>query len=115
MPSQRRSGRRTRAAELVDLGHHEFRRLDGGHAVEVGHLVEGALERALGGRTVVADHQVDQRVVQQLHVPERIDQPADVVIGVLHESGIHLHLTLEDRLQGGVHVVPCRDLRNGAG
>ena len=81
-----------------------------GHAVEVRHLVEGALERALGRRAVVADDQVDQRVVEDVHVLERIDQPADVMVGVLHERGVDLHLALEHRLELRIHVVPGRDL-----
>ena len=32
-----------RPAELVEPGHQELRRLEGGHAVEVEHLVEGAV------------------------------------------------------------------------
>ena len=98
------------AAELIQLGHHEFRRLDRGHAVEVGHLVEGALERALRRSAVVADDEVDQRVVEHAHLLERIDQPADVMVGVLHERGIHLHLALQRRLELGIHVIPGRDL-----
>ena len=99
------------AAELVELGHHELGRLERGHAVEVGHLVERALQRALGRGAVVADDEVDQRVVEHLQVLERIDQPADVMVGVLHERGVHLHLALEHRLELGIHVVPGRDLR----
>ncbi len=97
------------SAELIELGHHEFRRLDGGHAVEVGHLVEGALERALGRRAVVADDEVDERVVEHA-LSERIDQPADVMVGVLHERGVHLHLALQHGLELGIHLIPGRDL-----
>ena len=98
------------AAELVELGHHELGRLERGHAVEVGHLVEGALERALGRCAVVADDQIDQRVVEDFHVLERVEQPPDVMVGVLHERGVHFHLALEHRLELGIHVVPGRDL-----
>ena len=59
------------AAELVELGHQEFGGLEVGHAVEVGHLVERALQRALGRCAVVADDDVDERVVQ--YRSERID------------------------------------------
>ena len=55
-----------RPAELVDPRHQEFRRLERGGAVEVDHLVVGAVERALGRRAVVADDVVDQRVVEQV-------------------------------------------------
>ena len=85
------------AAELIELGHQELGGLDVGHAVEVGHLVERALQRALRRRAVVADDEVDQRVVE--HRSERIEQPADVMVGVLHERGVHLHLALQRRLE----------------
>ena len=48
---------------------HEVRRFDLGHAVEVRHLVEGALERAFGRRAVVADDQIDQGVVEDAPCP----------------------------------------------
>ena len=81
-----------------------------GHAVEVGHLVEGALQRAFGRRAVVADDQVDQRVVEDRRCPERVEHPADVMVGVLHERGVDFHLALERRLELGIHLVPRRDL-----
>ena len=34
-----------------------------------------------------------------LHVLERIEHPSDVVVGVLHEGGVHFHLALEHRLR----------------
>ena len=37
-------------------------------------------------------------------------EPADVVVGVLHEAGVDLHLAGEDRLEVVGHVVPRRDL-----
>ena len=67
-------------------------------------------ERALGGGAVVADDRVDQRVVEDLQVSERVEEPADVMIGVLHEPGVDLHLPGEDRLEVVGHVVPGRDL-----
>ncbi len=100
---------RARRAELVHLGDHELRGLQGGHPVEVGHLVERPVERALGGGAVVADDVVDDRVVEDLEVLEGVDQPADVVIGVLQEPGVHLHLPGQHRLQLVGHVVPRRD------
>ncbi len=80
-----------------------------GHAVEVGHLVEGAVHGALGRRAVVADDVVDDRVVEDLEVLEGVDDPAHVVVGVLEEPGVHLHLALEHRLELVGHVVPRRD------
>ena len=44
------------------------------------------VRRALGGGAVVADDVVDERVVEDLEVGERVDQPADVVVGVLEEA-----------------------------
>ena len=40
----------------------------------------------------------------------RVDQPADVVVGVLEEPGVHLHLPRQHRLELVGHVVPGRDL-----
>ena len=59
------------AAELIELGHQELGGLNFGHAVEVGHLVERAVQRAFGRRAVVADDEVDQRVVK--YGSERIE------------------------------------------
>ena len=81
-----------RRAELVHLAHQELGRLERGHAVEVGHLVERAVQRAFGRRAVVADDVVDDRVVEDAEVVDGIDQPSDVVVGVLEEPGVHLHL-----------------------
>ena len=50
------------------------------------------LQRAFGRRAVVAEDVVDQRVVEDLQLFERIDQTADVVIGVFEEAGIDFHL-----------------------
>ena len=91
------------AAELVELGHQEFGCLEVGHAVEVGHLVERALQRALRRSAVIADDDVDQRVVQYRF--ERIDQPADVMVGVLQKCCVHLHLAFQRRLE---LQDPCR-------
>ena len=79
-------------------------------AVEDDELVEAAVRRALGRGAVVADDHVDQRVVEDLEVGERVDQPADVVVGVLQEAGVDLHLAREDRLQVVRRLVPGRDL-----
>ncbi len=48
---------------------------------------------------------VDQRVVEHAEILERIDQPADVMVGVLEEAGVDLHLALEHRLE---RRDPCR-------
>ena len=80
------------------------------HPVEVRHLVEGAVEGPLSGRTVVADDVVDDRVVEDSEVVDGVDQPADVMVDVLEEPGVHLHLTLQYRLEIVGHVIPCGDL-----
>ena len=69
-PSRPSSGCRSRRPELVHLADHELGRLEGGHAVEVGHLVEGAVHGAFGRRAVVADDVVDDRVVEDAEVVE---------------------------------------------
>ncbi len=99
-----------RPAELVEPGHEEFRRLEGGHAVEVDHLVERAVQRALGRRAVVADDVVDERVVEDVELLQPVEQAADVVVGVLQEAGVDFHLPAQHRLERLRHVVPRRDL-----
>ena len=61
-------------------------RFEGAQAVERNHFVEGALRRAFGRRAVVADDVIDQRIVERLDLFERVDQPADVIIGELEEK-----------------------------
>jgi hypothetical protein len=41
---------------------------------------------------------------------ERVDQPPDVVVGVLEEAGVDLHLAREHRLELVGHVLPGWDL-----
>ena len=78
--------------------HQELGGLKRGGAVEVDHLVVRAVQRAFGGRAVVADDVVDQRVVEQVELLQRINQPTDMVIGVLHEPGVNFHLADEARV-----------------
>ena len=47
--------------------------------------------------------------VEDLEIVHGVDQPADVVVGVLEEPGVHLHLAGEHRLELVGHVVPRRD------
>ena len=96
-----------RGAEVVDLGQQELGGLDARHAVERGHLVEAAVERALGRGAVVADDVVDQRVVEDAEVVDRVDDPADLVVGLLEEAGVDLHLSGQHRLEVVRHVVPA--------
>ena len=99
-----------RPAELVEPRHQEFGRLDGGRPVEVDHLVERAVERALGRRAVVADDVIDQRVVEQVELFQSVQQASDVVVGVLQESRVDFHLAAQHRLESFRHLVPRRDL-----
>ena len=101
---------RLRGSELVDPGGHELRRLQGGCTVEGHHLVERPVQGPLGRGAVVADDHVDERVVEDLQLGEGVDQPADVVVGVLEEPRVDLHLPRQHRLQLVGHVVPGRDL-----
>ena len=101
---------RVRAAEVVEPLDHELRRLQRGGAVEVDHLVVGAVQRALGRGAVVADDVVDERVLEDAEVLEGVEQPADVVVGELEEARVDLHLAAQHRLQLLRHVVPGRDL-----
>ena len=86
-----------RGAEVVDPGDHELGGLQLGGAVEVDQLVEAAVQVALGRGAVVADDHVDQRVVEDLELGQRVDQPPDVVVGVLEEPGVDLHLAGQHR------------------
>ena len=43
-------------------------------------------------------------------VVDHIDQPADVIIDVLQEAGVHLHLPRQHRLELIGHVIPRRNL-----
>ena len=99
-----------RAAEEVDLRREELGGLESAHPVEDGDLVEAAVRRALSRRAVVADDQVDQRVVEDLQILERVDEPAEMVVDVLEEGRIDLHLAGEDRPHVLRRLVPRRDL-----
>ena len=74
---------RSRRAEVVDVLGHELRRLEFVGAIEHDHLVEGASERALRRRAVVTDQAEDQGVVEDTERLERVEQTADVVVGVV--------------------------------
>ncbi|CKT39685.1 Uncharacterised protein [Mycobacterium tuberculosis] len=81
-----------RPAELVEPVGHEPRRLDVGQAVEVQHLVVGAVDRALGRGAVVVDDVEHQRVVEHTEALQAVDEPADVVVGVFQKARVDLHL-----------------------
>ena len=64
---------------------------------------------AFGARPVVADDVEDERVVQLAEVFDGLDQPADLVVGVLAEPGEHFHLAGEELLLVGGQLVPVLD------
>ena len=72
-------------------------------------LVERTGDGSLHARAVVAPDPDDQRVVELAEFLDRIDHPADVVVGILGVPGVHLHLAGVERLQPVGHVVPCRE------
>ena len=98
-----------RSTEEVDLRLQELGSLERAHAVEDRHLVEAAVRRALGRRAVVADDQVDERVVEDLQILERVDEPAEMVVGVLEKRRVDFHLTGEDRPHVLRGLVPGRN------
>ena len=100
-----------RPAQLVQSRDEEFGRFERFGTVEVDHLVEGAAERALGRCAVVTDDVEHQRIVQQPQLLDRVEQPAHVVVHVLHVPGVHLHLPAQDGLEILRHRVPRGDLR----
>ncbi len=109
-----------RAPQFVDAFHQEFGSLQSGGAVEVDHFVVGAVQGALRGRAVIPDDVINQRVVENAEPLNGIHQTAEMVIGVLHEPGVHLHLPDEHGLQFGRHfiprwdfLVPCREFGIG--
>lgn len=97
-------------AELLDPLGHELGRLDVGRSVERDHPVERAHQPALGRATVIAGDVDDQRVVEDLETPERVDDTPDLIIGVLHVAGVDLHLPRQHRLEIIRHVLPPWDL-----
>ena len=99
-----------RGAEVIDLGQQELGRLDVGHTVQRGHLVEATLRRALGRRAVVAEDVVDQRVVESPQVVDRINEATHFMVGLLEEAGVDLHLAGQHRLQLRRHVIPAGNL-----
>ncbi len=83
--------------------------------VEHRHFVEAALRRAFGGRAVVAEDVIDQRVVEDAEILDRIEQPADVMIGVLEKACVDLHLARENWLELRGHVVVGGDFLGSFG
>ena len=96
-----------RAAQLVDLREVLLEALR--HLVEEEHLVEGSGDAALGRGAVVGDHH-DQRVVELADLLERVEDAAEVVVGMGDEAGVDLHHPgVEAPLVVGQRV-PLRDI-----
>ena len=81
-------------------------------------LVEGAGERSLQARAVVPEDVDDERVVELAHLLDRVEQAADVPVGVLLEAGVDLHLprvqlllAVRERVPGGERVRSRREHR----
>jgi hypothetical protein len=72
-------------------------------------LAEGAARAALTRGAVVAQEVEEQRVVEDIHLLERVDEPAHLDVGVLGEAGVGLHEARRDPLLGLVELVPVRD------
>ena len=76
----------------VPLGQLQLHLVGERDAVLHRHLVERAGERALHAGAVVAPDPDDQRVVELAQLLDGVDDPADVVVGVLRVAGVDLHL-----------------------
>ena len=72
-------------------------------------LAERPPRPALAGGAVVPEQVEDQRVVEHAHLVQRVDQPADLDVGVLGEPRVRLHEPRGDPLLGLVELVPVRD------
>jgi hypothetical protein len=67
---------------------HVLGRLQCRRSVQVDQLVEATVKIALRARAVVTDDVVDERVLEDDEIVDRVDQPSDVVVGVLEEACI---------------------------
>ena len=67
------------------------------------------------GRGTVVGSEHDDGVVQLAHFLQMRDHPADMVVGLLHEAGKHLHLPCVEFLRVGRQAVPCLDLIRARG
>ena len=87
--------------EVLELGLHRDH-----HTIEHGDLVGRAHERALGGGSVVAADVDDERVLEPPHVLDRLDDPANLVVGVHEVGGVHVHLAEEHLPLVRVELLP---------
>ena len=79
-----------------------------GNAIEGGELVRRAIEHAFGARAVVAADIDDQGVVEFAQVFDRLDDPADLVVGIGEVGPIDVRLPDEELLLFKAQRVPFR-------
>ena len=80
------------------------------NAVVGGHLVRRALQRAFGAGAVVAADVDDQRVVELAHVLDRLDDAADLMVGIGGVAGKDLRLARIEFLLHEGKRVPLRQV-----
>ncbi len=100
-----------RRAEVIDLRYQALGGLEMPESAERHHLVERALQRTFGGCAVVADDEIDERIFEDAQISQRVEHSPDMVVGLLHETRVHFHLTSQHRLHLWIDAVPCRNLR----
>jgi hypothetical protein len=96
-------------AKLIYAGNHELGRLQGRHAVEGAHFVKRPVDRSFSRRAVVADDVIDQCIVEDFEIGERIDEPPQVIVHVFEHAGVNFHLSRQHGLERVRHVVPGGD------
>ena len=103
---------RSRQADLVDAREGRLeRRLDTGQR---GDVVDRPVNGPFGARAVVAEDVDEEGVLQLAERRERLDEPADFVVGVLQEVGEVFSLPPEEQLLVAREAVPGGDLRRPA-
>ena len=80
------------------------------NAIEGGELVRRAVEHAFGARAVVAADVDDQRVVELAHVFDRLDDAADLVVGVGEVGAVDVGLLDEELLLLPIERIPLRQV-----
>ena len=95
---------RVRAAVLVEAAQQIRDVL--GRFVQSRPFDETAVQVADDGAAVVAEDVEEQRVVELAQLLDRVDQPTDLVVGVLGQRRVDLHLAREHLLRVGVEAVP---------
>src|SRR6202000_2770509 len=68
---------------------------------------EGAVEAAFRRGTVIADDEIDQRIVEYAEFLERVDDATGVEGRVLKKRRVDLHLVRKDRPAFRGNVTPC--------